>query len=338
MTRGPVMCDLEGLTLSSAEQELLLHPCIGGIILFARNYISPQQVTELTQHMRSIRPDLLIAVDQEGGRVQRFREGFTRLPPMQILGKKYHEQGIAALALAKNCGWVMASEVRTCGVDLSFAPVLDVDNDYSSIIGNRAFSDKADEVVAVASAFIDGMHAAGMGAVGKHFPGHGAVVADSHLETPFDDRDYTEIEQRDLLPFVKLITKLDGIMPAHLVYSKACSKPAVFSEFWIKNILRKQLGFKGVVFSDDLCMEGAAMIGDYSQRAREALQAGCDMILVCNNRAASLEIIHTLEKEKYPLGNEPLQRCFSNYAKPGSLSDIKKDARYQICVGAGLFC
>jgi len=338
MTRGPVMCDLEGLTLSSAEKDLLLHPYVGGIILFARNYTSPQQVTELTQQMRQVRPDLLIAVDQEGGRVQRFREGFTRLPPMQLLGKKYQAHGDFALTLAKNCGWVMASEVRACGVDLSFAPVLDVDSDYSSIIGDRAFSDKAQEVVAVAGAFIDGMHAAGMGAVGKHFPGHGAVVADSHLETPFDHRDFAPIEQRDLLPFAQLVQKLDGIMPAHLVYSKVCDKPAVFSEFWLKNILRKKLGFKGVIFSDDLCMEGAAMIGDYSQRAREALQAGCDMVLVCNNRAASLEIINTLEKEKFPLGNEPLKRCFSNYAKPGNLSDIKKDARYQVCAEAGLFC
>ncbi len=337
MTRGPVMCDVEGLILNSAEKELLLHPYVGGIILFARNYESPQQVSELTQHMRSIRSDLLIAVDQEGGRVQRFREGFTRLPPMQALGKKYQAQGTAALTLAENCGWVMASEVRACGVDLSFAPVLDVDNDYSSIIGNRAFSDQATEVVAVAEAFIDGMHAAGMGAVGKHFPGHGAVVADSHLETPFDDRKYDAIEQRDLLPFAKLIQKLDGIMPAHLVYSKVCSKPAVFSEFWLKNILRNKLGFKGVIFSDDLCMEGAAMIGDYSQRAREALQAGCDMVLVCNNREASLEIINTLEKEKYPLGNEPLQRCFSVCAKVSDLNQIKQDARYIACAEAQLF-
>jgi len=337
MKRGPVMCDVEGLTLSAAEQDLLQHPYVGGIIIFARNYASPQQVSELAQHMRSLRPDLLIAVDQEGGRVQRFREGFTRLPPMQELGNRYRQGDTQALDLARNCGWVMASEVRACGVDLSFAPVLDVDSNYSSIIGNRAFSDKPDEVAAIAGAFIDGMQAAGMGAVGKHFPGHGAVVADSHLETPFDHRDYADIERRDILPFARLIQKLDGIMPAHLVYSKVCDKPAVFSEFWLKNILRSKLGFKGVIFSDDLCMEGAAMIGDYSQRAREALQAGCDMVLVCNNRDASLEIINTLEKEKYPLGNEALQRCFAECAKPASLTAIRQDERYLACADKGLF-
>lgn len=337
MSRGPVMCDIEGLTLSAAEHDLLQHPYVGGIIIFARNYASPQQVSDLTQQMRALRPDLLIAVDQEGGRVQRFREGFTRLPPMQELGKRYQRGDSGALDLARHCGWVMASEVRACGVDLSFAPVLDVDSNYSSIIGDRAFSDKPEEVVAIAEAFVEGMHSAGMGAVGKHFPGHGAVVADSHLETPFDHRDYAEIEKRDLLPFVQLIQKLDGIMPAHLVYTKVCDKPAVFSEFWLKNILRNKLGFRGVIFSDDLCMEGAAMIGDYSQRAREALQAGCDMVLVCNNRSASLEIINTLEKEKYPLANEPLQRCFSGCAQVSGFDLIRKDARYLACADSGLF-
>jgi len=337
MTRGPVMCDLEGLSLSSAEKDLLLHPMVGGIIIFARNYASPQQISELTQAMREIRPELLIAVDQEGGRVQRLREGFTRLPPMQVLGKQYQQAGKQGLELAEYCGWVMASEVRACGIDLSFAPVLDVDCNYSSIIGNRSFSDKAEEVIAVASAFIDGMHAAGMGAVGKHFPGHGAVVADSHLETPFDHRSYREIESRDLLPFTRLVHKLDGIMPAHLVYSTVCDKPAVFSEFWLKKILREKLGFKGLIFSDDLCMEGAAMMGDYSQRARVALQAGCDMVLVCNNREASLEIIHTLEREKYSLDNHVLQQCFSNCAKVTGFESIRKDPRYLACAKAEFF-
>lgn len=337
MTRGPVMCDLEGLSLSSEEKDLLLHPMLGGMIIFARNYASPQQVSELTQAMREIRPELLIAVDQEGGRVQRLREGFTRLPPMQLLGKQYRQSHKEGLKLAEFCGWVMASEVRACGIDLSFAPVLDVDSDYSSIIGNRSFSDQADEVIAVASAFIDGMHAAGMGAVGKHFPGHGAVVADSHLETPFDHRSYTEIESRDLLPFTKLVHKLEGIMPAHLVYSTVCDKPAVFSEFWLKNILREKLGFKGLIFSDDLCMEGAAIMGDYSQRARIALQAGCDMVLVCNNRAASLEILQTLEREKYPLHNAVLNQCFANGANVTGFESIRKDPRYQACAQAELF-
>lgn len=337
MTRGPLMCDLEGLSLSSAEKDLLLHPVVGGIIIFARNYTSPGQLHELVQAMRAIRPELLIAVDQEGGRVQRFREGFTRLPPMQMLGNHYRKSAVQGLALAKQCGWVMASEVRACGVDLSFAPVLDVDCNYSSIIGDRSFSDKAEEVITLADAFIDGMHEAGMGAVGKHFPGHGAVVADSHLETPFDKRAYEDIEARDLLPFTKLVHKLDGIMPAHLVYSSVCDKPAVFSEFWLKNILRHKLGFKGLIFSDDLCMEGAAIIGDYSQRAREALQAGCDMVLVCNNRAASLEIIETLERENYPLDNPVLSQYFSNQAMASGFEPIRNDKRYLACAEAGLF-
>ncbi len=337
MSRGPVMCDLEGLTLSSAEKELLLHPYVGGIIIFSRNYVSPPQITAVTEHIRVIRPELIIAVDQEGGRVQRFREGFTRLPPMQSLGNKYREDPASGLALAESCGWVMASEVRACGVDLSFAPVLDVDCNFSSIIGNRAFTDQPEQVVAVAEAFIDGMHHAGMGAVGKHFPGHGAVVADSHLETPFDPRPYADIEARDLLPFTKLIHKLDGIMPAHLVYSALCNKPAVFSEFWLKTILRERLGFQGVIFSDDLNMEGAAMIGDYSQRAREALQAGCDMILICNNRVATQEILKTLEKEYYPLKNSYLNSCFAACAKPADMGSIRKDARYLACSNAGLF-
>lgn len=337
MNRGPVMCDLEGLSLSSAEKDLILHPYVGGIILFARNYSSPGQVSDLTASMRELRPDLLIAVDQEGGRVQRFRDGFTRIPPMQELGNRYRQQGNAVLDLVRYCGWVMASEVRSCGVDLSFAPVLDVDCDYSSIIGNRAFSDRAEEVATVASAFIDGMHDAGMGAVGKHFPGHGAVVADSHLETPYDDRTYAEIEARDLLPFVRLIDKLDGIMPAHLVYSKLCDKPAVFSNFWLKEILRTRLGYKGVIFSDDLCMEGAAMIGSYSQRASEALEAGCDMVLVCNNRSASLEILDHLQKQNYPLGNKPLNTCFSECARNNEFNQIRHDVRFLACAEAGLF-
>lgn len=331
------MCDLEGPHLSSAEKDLLLYPMIGGIIIFARNYASPQQISELTQAIRETRPELLIAVDQEGGRVQRLREGFTRLPPMQLLGKEYQKCAEDGLRLAKYCGWVMASEVRACGIDLSFAPVLDVDCDYSSIIGNRSFSDKAEVVTVLASAFIDGMHDAGMGAVGKHFPGHGAVVADSHMETPFDHRPYTDIETRDLLPFTRLIHKLEGIMPAHLVYSAVCDKPAVFSRFWLKNILRDRLAFQGVIFSDDLCMEGAAMMGDYSQRALMALHAGCDMVLVCNNQRATLEIIHSLEEAQYPLDNPVLQQCFSTRAKVTNFESIRQDPRYLVCAKAELF-
>jgi beta-N-acetylhexosaminidase len=336
------MCDVEGLTLTPAEADMLQHPCVGGIILFARNYASPAQLRELTQHLRTLRPELLVAVDQEGGRVQRLRDGFTRLPPMQELGNRFRQHGAAALELATHCGWVMASEVRACGIDLSFAPVLDVDRHFSSIIGNRAFSDKPEEVATVARAFIAGMHAAGMGAVGKHFPGHGAVVADSHLETPVDERPYSDIAQRDIVPFAKLVNELDGIMPAHLVYTQLCDKPAVFSEFWLKDVLRKQLGFNGVIFSDDLCMAGAAMMGDYAQRARLALRAGCDMVLVCNNAQATCEILAALEKENFPSTVPVLDRFPHNiadraYPRPRDFSTIRHDARYLACQQAGLF-
>ena len=328
--RGPIMADIAGPVLLEEEHALLQHPYLGGIILFARNYENPEQLCKLTESIHKVRPELLIAVDQEGGRVQRCQEGFTRLPEMQLLGKRFEKEGESALALAQNCGWLMASELLACGVDMSFAPVLDVDNDFSSIVGNRAFSDKAENIIAVAGAFIAGMKTAGMEAVGKHFPGHGAVQADSHLTTPIDKRSLDDILQRDVPPFAELIKRgmLEGIMPAHIVYAALDDKPAVFSPFWLKTILREQLGFKGVIFSDDLCMEGAAIMGDYCERARTALTAGCDMLLVCNNSAAAWEILTMLEKNQ-----QPLTDCFAsfkankNIKNKYSLNEIQQDER-----------
>lgn len=291
MVFGPLMLDLEGLSLTQEEAELLRHPCVGGVILFARNFVAIEQLTALVAEIRAVRADLLLAVDQEGGRVQRFREGFTRLPPMQRLGSP---QGQLDLALLRDCGWLMAAEVMACGVDFSFAPVLDVDDCGCEVIADRSFN--ADPAVATtaARAFIEGMHEAGMAVTGKHFPGHGGVRADSHLETPFDYRTLAELEARDLIPFRNLVGQLDAVMPAHIVFPAVDTLPVGFSPRWLQQILRRDCGFTGVIFSDDLSMKGADIAGGYTDKARCALQAGCDMLLVCNNRAGALEVLDYL--------------------------------------------
>ncbi|MBT4928279.1 MAG: beta-N-acetylhexosaminidase, partial [Cellvibrionales bacterium] len=238
------------------------------------------------------------AVDQEGGRVQRFKEGFTRIPPMQILGDQFQTQAQAqaGLDLAENAGWLMASEVIACGLDISFAPVLDVDRDHSSIIGDRAFSDNPQQVILAANAFISGMNQAGMSATGKHFPGHGGVVADSHLEAPVDHRSMDVLQNKDLKPFVALADKLGGIMPAHITFPSVDPASVGFSEFWLQKILRQKLGFKGVIFSDDLSMKGADIAGGYTDKAQLALQAGCDMILVCNCPEGAQEVLAYMQQ------------------------------------------
>lgn len=279
------MLDVAGLTLTAHEREVIAHPNTGAVILFARNYQDPEQVGELIASIRAARPGpILIAVDQEGGRVQRFQTGFTRLPPAAVYAQLPE--------LAESAGWLMATELLALGVDFSFAPVLDVDCGISEIIGNRSFATDADLATRLASAFRKGMNAAGMAATGKHFPGHGGVALDSHLTLPEDGRDLEMLREKDLQPFRQLIAEgLEGIMPAHVVYPKIDPLPAGFSPFWIQQVLRKELGFDGVVFSDDLSMAGAACVGDYPERARLAQQAGCDMILVCNNPAAADQIL-----------------------------------------------
>lgn len=296
MAPGALMLDLEGTTLTEAEKELLAHPHVGGIILFARNYQNVAQVTALVQAMRAIRPELIIAVDQEGGRVQRFREGFVTLPPMKVLGDLYDSAPDEARQRSYQCGWLMASEVLATGVDISFAPILDVDCGISEVIGNRAFHADPQIAVKLLREFIRGMHDAGMAATGKHFPGHGSVAADSHIALPVDDRSWAEIEAHDLLPFAALARELQGIMPAHVIYSKVDPHPAGFSTFWLQDILRERLNFDGVIFSDDLSMEGAVATGSFSERANAALEAGCDMVLVCNHRVGALEVLAALEK------------------------------------------
>ena len=278
------MLDVEGVELTAADETRLRHPMTGGVILFARNYESPDQITALTASIRALRnPGLLIAVDHEGGRVQRFRNGFTRLPPMRELGKLWDANPRRARHLAQQAGFVLASELRACGVDFSFAPVLDVDFGTSSVIGDRAFHSDPQAITELAHSLMLGMKQGGMVAVGKHFPGHGYVRADSHLEIPVDDRSFTDIELCDLIPFRRMMSfGLAAVMPAHVIYSRVDSHPAGFSRIWLKNVLRGELGFEGCIFSDDLSMEGATVAGSIVQRAESALNAGCDMVLVCN--------------------------------------------------------
>jgi len=285
---GPVMIDVEGVTLTASEKQKINHPNTGAVILFSRNYSSPEQIEKLINEIRSAREgDILIAVDQEGGRVQRFQSGFTRLPPAAAFSNSPE--------LAESAGWLMAAELLALGVDFSFAPVLDVDCGISEIIGNRSFSQDPLLASQLASQFRKGMNSAGMSATGKHFPGHGAVALDSHLTLPVDERDLKSIYEKDIQPFKQLIDEgLEAIMPAHVVYPQIDSLPAGFSSKWIQDILRTELSFNGVVFSDDLSMEGAASIGGFKQRAKLAIDAGCDMVLVCNNPSAAEEVLENM--------------------------------------------
>lgn len=282
---GALMLDIAGTTLTQEDIELLSAPQVGGVILFGRNIESPAQVRALTDHMRQVRPDILIAVDQEGGRVQRLRQGFTLLPAMGKFGELYTSDPQHALELAEKCGWLMAIEVLAGGIDFSFAPVLDL-NDISDVIGDRSFAQNIQDIIPLASAFLKGMKRAGMASTGKHFPGHGSVKADSHIAAAIDTRPYAEIQQKDMQTFIQLQPQLDALMPAHVIYSQVDPNPAGFSEFWIQKVLRQELGFDGVLFSDDLSMQAACVAGGADARIQAALKAGCDMGLVCNDRAA----------------------------------------------------
>jgi len=316
MTLGPLMVDVLGLELSEQEREILQHPLVGGVILFSRNYESPEQVAALTESIRALRdPHLIISVDHEGGRVQRFRKGFTRLPPVGALGKHYMQHPKQTLQSAEISGWLMAAELRAIGVDFSFAPVLDLDYGVSEIIGDRSFHRDPEAVTDIARAYIHGMRRAWMPAVGKHFPGHGAVEVDSHLGLPVDPRYFEDMWQADMLPFKQLCQKeLAGIMPAHIVYEQSDDLPAGFSPFWIKEILRDRLGFQGAVLSDDLSMEGAAVMGDSLARAEAALSAGCDMVLVCNNPESVVQVIDGLKLANDPVRHMRLVRLHGRHA------------------------
>ncbi len=315
MTLGPLMLDLEGSTLTTEETELIQNPWVGGVIFFARNFENREQIMGLVAEIRAIRPELLLCVDQEGGRVQRFKEGFTRIPPMQVLGDQMCENADrgakSAEAFLQDVGWLMASELLACGIDFSFAPVLDVDRVQCEVIANRSFSDDPEFVILSARAFIKGMHEAGMAATGKHFPGHGGVRADSHLETPYDDRSLETLQGRDLLPFIYLANELDAVMPAHIVFPSIDRDAVGFSHYWLQKVLREELQFDGVIFSDDLSMKGADVAGSYADKARCALQAGCDMVLVCNHRQGALDVLDYLKNS----GIEPSSRLSTMSAR-----------------------
>lgn len=296
---GALMLDIAATTLTQEDIELLRTPQVGGVILFARNIESPKQVRALTDHMRAIRADLLIAVDQEGGRVQRLRTGFTLLPAMGRFGELYSSDPAQAILLAEQCGWLMATEVLAVGIDFSFAPVLDI-NDISDVIGDRAFANNQADIIVLARAFMQGMQRAGMATTGKHFPGHGSVKADSHVAAAIDRRPYEAIFKKDMQSFIQLQPQLDALMPAHVIYDQVDPNPAGFSPFWIQNILRQQLKFDGVLFSDDLSMQAAGVAGGADARILAALNAGCDMGLVCNDRAAAQLALAAIENLDLP--------------------------------------
>jgi beta-N-acetylhexosaminidase len=304
---GPVICDVAGYALQDAERERLRHPLVGGVILFARNYRDPEQLAELCAEIHALRtPALIISVDHEGGRVQRFRCGFTRLPAMRALGELWLKDREDALERARDTGFVLAAELAERGVDLSFTPVLDLDCGRSEVIGDRAFSGDPEVVAILAEALSEGLGEAGMGAVGKHFPGHGWAEADSHVAIPKDERDFAAIWDKDILPYRDGVgAHLAGVMPAHVIYPEVDPNPAGFSPFWLQDVLRSRVGFNGVVFSDDLTMEGATVVGDIVARARAAHEAGCDMVLVCNRPDLADEL---LARWKPELAAESLAR------------------------------
>lgn len=319
------MLDIAGTWLTAEDRQLLRQPEVGGLILFARNIETPRQVQELCRAIRAVRPDILLAVDQEGGRVQRLRSGYVRLPAMRDFAARPD-----ALALAQACGWLMATEVLAVGLDISFAPVLDLDHQRSAVVGSRAFEGDPHMAAELAASFIKGMHGAGMAATGKHFPGHGWAEADSHVAIPVDDRELDEIRAADMIPFKRLTAELDAVMPAHVIYPQVDDKPAGFSRRWLQDILRGELGFRGVIFSDDLSMAGAHVAGDAASRIEAALGAGCDMGLVCNDRGAAELALVALQR----LGVQPAPGLANMKARTSFFTEYKQDPRWRASLGA----
>lgn len=329
MTLGPIMLDVVGTVLTADDIRRIQHPLVGGVILFKRNYTTNAQLKALTASIHQVRqPPLLIAVDHEGGRVQRFRDGFTKIPPMREFGKIWDQNPKHAKALALDAGWILAAELRAHGVDFSFTPVLDMDYGDSLVIGDRAFHLDPRAISDLAFALMQGLKKAGMAAVGKHFPGHGFVVADSHVSMPVDEREFDQIAQHDMQPFRMLIDDgIPAIMPAHVIYPKVDDKPAGFSARWLQKILRERLGFNGAIFSDDLSMEAASVGGDVTTRALAALNAGCDMVLLCNQPAMADELLANLQ---WNISAQSLSRLarMHGHKHPPSLDALHEDADF----------
>jgi beta-N-acetylhexosaminidase len=313
MSFGHLMIDIEGLKLNPEDKILLAHPQVGGLILFRRNYANLKQCAALIQEIRAVNPDIIIAVDQEGGRVQRFHDGFTPLSPLGDLGKAYDQNPDQAKILAKTHAQKMATELLALGIDLSFTPVLDRNIGISSVIGDRSFHANPKVITELARVYIEALQEVGMPATAKHFPGHGAVVADSHFQLPVDTRDFAEIEATDLLPFKQLASLVDAVMIAHVVYKKISQLPAGFDSFWLKEVLRQQCGFNGVVFSDALDMGALKDSGPMSKRAELALNAGCDMVLVCNDRKGAKEVLDFLGDRVNPISQQRLEAFICGY-------------------------
>ena len=330
---GPIMLDLRGPNLEEDEKEALLHPSVGGVILFSRNYQEPDQLRDLNAQIHRLRkPPLLIAVDHEGGRVQRFRSQFTRMPACRLYGQLYDTDQSLSLTVVEKAGWLMASELLSVGIDFSFAPVLDIDTSKSKVIGDRSFHHDCEVVTDLAKMFIKGMKFAGMAPVGKHFPGHGYVSEDSHVAIPIDNRPYQDIMMTDLIPFERLVNSgLAGIMPAHVIYPVIDEKPAGFSSIWLNDVLRTRIGFHGAIFSDDISMTGAEVIGSYIDRAQAALDAGCDMVLVCNNQAEAFKILEDLDVEKNPESQVRLMRMHGQ-SMDRTLKQLKQDSEWKSVV------
>jgi len=330
MTLGPLMVDVAGKTLTAEDRELLRHPLVGSVILFTRNYDNPEQLAALVADIRSLRAaPLLVAVDHEGGRVQRFRSGFSVLPPARRIGLEYNLDPKQGLQMARAMGWLMAAELRAVGVDFSFAPCVDLDYGVSEIIGDRAYHADAEIVSKLALATMQGMKHAGMAATAKHFPGHGAVVADSHLALPVDRRDLPDLTA-DMLPYRRLIpNELPAVMMGHVLFPAVDSVPASFSRRWVGEILRGELDFRGVVFADDLTMEGATVMGGVVARAEAALDAGCDVLPVCNRRASVMELIDGLKSQPGPASQMRVLRMRGREAP--DRATLQASTEYQQC-------
>ena len=296
---GVLMIDIDSTALTAGDVSLIKQAQVGGVILFARNVVDAAQVRALCDDIRYHNSDILIGVDQEGGRVARLRNGFTPLPAMGKLGELFNQDSSHALSCAYDCGYLMSTEVLAVGIDLSFAPVLDRDG-ISQVIGDRSFHQEPQSIIALATQFMRGMKAAGMATTGKHFPGHGAIAPDSHVAEAIDTRSLDEIMNSDMQPFAQTLPWLDALMPAHVIFSQVDDQPAGFSKIWLKDIIRAQLNFDGVLFSDDLCMAGAQAAGDISARVKAAIEAGCDIALVCNDRVAAHEAAEAAQDLPYP--------------------------------------